>query len=67
MKTDLVRRVLDLMTERRLSKTAMATAMGTTRTQLDRFLDPANGSTTLDTLARAATVLGLEARLVLAE
>ena len=37
-----------------LSKTAMAARMKTSRRQLDRLLDPDNGSVTLATLRRAA-------------
>jgi antitoxin HicB len=46
------------MKEQGLTKTAMAAAMGTTRAQLDRLLDPENDSVTLATLKRAATALG---------
>jgi len=41
-----------------LSKTQMATRMGTSRAQLDRVLDPASHNVTLETLARAAHVVG---------
>ena len=41
-----------------LSKAEMARRMSTGRAQLDRLLDPANGSVTLATLSRAATVFG---------
>ena len=41
-----------------LSKTEMAAQMRTSRTSLDRLLDPENTSVTLKTLERAATVLG---------
>jgi antitoxin HicB len=36
----------------------MARAMHTSRPALDRLLDPANPSVTLDTLQRAATAVG---------
>ena len=46
------------MAEKHLTKTAMATRMKTSRRQLDRLLDPANGSVTLATLQRAASAVG---------
>ncbi len=47
-----------MMAEQRLSKTDMARRMNTSRAALDRLLDPANPSVTLQTLERAASVLG---------
>jgi len=41
-----------------LTKTAMAARMKTSRRQLDRLLDPATASVTLDTLRRAASAGG---------
>lgn len=41
-----------------LSKSALAKRMQTSRSQLDRLLDPANTQVQLDTLQRAATALG---------
>ncbi len=41
-----------------LSKSAMAEKMRTSRSALDRLLDPANVSVTLQTLERAALALG---------
>ena len=41
-----------------LSKSQMAVQMRTSRTSLDRLLDPENTAVTLKTLERAATVLG---------
>lgn len=49
-----------------LTKTAMAGRMGTTRQQLDRLLDPENGSVTLQTLHRAASAVGKRLRVELA-
>ena len=48
------------METQNLSKTAMAARMKTSRAQLDRLLDPANSNVTLQTLSRAAAVLGRE-------
>ena len=47
-----------LMKERELSKAALAKQMRTSRSSLDRLLDPTNTSITLHTLERAAQVLG---------
>ena len=46
------------MKERKLTKSAMAGLMQTSRAQLDRILDPDEFNVTLETLARAARVLG---------
>jgi DNA-binding phage protein len=46
------------MAETHITKSEMARRMGTSRTQLDRLLDPANPSVTLSTVAKAATAIG---------
>lgn len=46
------------MAETHITKSEMARRMGTSRTQLDRLLDPANPSVTLATIARAAAAIG---------
>jgi antitoxin HicB len=48
----------DAMAAAKLSKSAMASAMGTSRRQLDRVLDPDDHNITLQTLARAARAIG---------
>ncbi len=48
----------ELMTKQNLSKAAMARQMKTSRFSFDRLLDPKNESVTLQTLERAALVLG---------
>lgn len=53
------------MSEERISKTAMAARMKTSRRQLDRLLDPKNPSVTLSTLRRAATAVGRTLRVEL--
>jgi DNA-binding phage protein len=40
------------------TKQAMAKQLRTSRSQLDRLLDPRNASVTLDTMSRAARALG---------
>ena len=46
------------MAEKGLTKTEMAKAMNTSRTSLNRLLDPHNTSVTLSIIERAARVLG---------
>lgn len=46
------------MQEQRKTKQAMAKQLHTSRSQLDRLLDPRNVSVTLDTITRAARALG---------
>lgn len=46
------------MEAQRLSKTEMARRMRTSRTQLDRLLDPANDKVSLETMHRAASAVG---------
>jgi antitoxin HicB len=51
------------MKAQRITKKAMAERVGTSRSQLDRLLDPANASVQLDTIARAARVVGKRLRI----
>jgi predicted XRE-type DNA-binding protein len=46
------------MKDRNLSKRKLAELMQTSRTQVDRVLDPKDGNVTIATLQRAAAVLG---------
>lgn len=46
------------MTEMKLSKRKLALLMKTSRTQVDRVLDPTDGNVTIATLQRAASVIG---------
>jgi antitoxin HicB len=52
------------MKEKHVSKNQMAQLMHTSRSQVDRLLDPHNTSIQIDTLQRAATAVGR--RLVIA-
>ncbi len=54
------------MKRRKLTKSAMAARMNTSRAALERLLDPANPSVTLATLERAASALGKKLRVELA-
>src|SRR5690606_32771247 len=56
----------EAMKERGLSKAALARLMRTSRTQVDRVLDPANGNVTIETLQRAAELVGRRLQLELA-
>jgi DNA-binding Xre family transcriptional regulator len=51
-----------MMEEQQLSKSDMARKMKTSRSALDRLLDPKNASVTLQTLERAAQALGKRLR-----
>ena len=55
-----------LMTEEGLTKSEMARRMGTSRSALERLLDPSNPSVTLLTIERAAKALGKKVRVELA-
>jgi len=46
------------MAERKMSVTALAKTMGTSRAAVDRILDPKNSSITLQTMEKAARALG---------
>ncbi len=48
-----------------MTKIAMAARLKTSRSQLDRLLDPSSGNVTLATLARAAHAVGRSLRLEL--
>ena len=58
--------IVKAMKDKKLTKNKMAELMQTSRAQLDRLLDPEQGNVTLDTLHRAAHVLGRELRVELA-
>lgn len=48
----------EAMRERKITKAAMAKMMDTSRAQLDRVLDPTAFNVTIETLARAAKIVG---------
>jgi len=58
LKRVIVFQIKQEMKTAKLSKTAMTEKMHISRTALDRLLDPANVSVTLQTLERAALALG---------
>jgi antitoxin HicB len=53
------------MKRQHITKKAMAARMKTSRGQLDRVLNPADGNVTLETLQRAAQVVGKSLRVEL--
>jgi len=55
----------EAMTAKGMTKREMASLMDTSRSQLDRILDPDNVKLQLDTLYKAASVLGREVRVEL--
>lgn len=52
----------EAMRTSKVSKKTMAERMGTSRSQLDRLLDPENGSVHLQTIAKAARAIGKRLR-----
>jgi antitoxin HicB len=50
--------ILNLMQEQKISKVEMSRRMGTSRSALDRLLNPTNTSVSLKTLDKAASSLG---------
>lgn len=58
LKRVLAEQLTQTMQAQKLSKSAMARRMQTSRTQIERLLDPTNSRIQLDILAKAAEVLG---------
>ena len=57
--------IAEEMKRQGLTKVEMAKRMGTSRSSLNRLLDPENDSLALSTLMRAASILGKELRVSL--
>ena len=55
----------EAMREKKLSKRKLAAMMRTSRTQIDRVLDPEEGNVTIETLQRAAAIVGKRVQLEL--
>jgi antitoxin HicB len=53
------------MQRQKITKSAMAARMKTSRSQLDRLLDPEKTGVSLETMQRAAAVIGRELRIEL--
>lgn len=60
IKSVLAWRISEMMKKRRITKAQMAKRMKTSRAAVDRLLDAENTSVTLQTMGRAAAVLGKE-------
>lgn len=58
MKRVLAFRLAEIMKEQNITKAEMAKRLDTSRSQLDRLLDPENDGVTLDALSRAVNALG---------
>jgi predicted transcriptional regulator len=65
IKAVIAHQLAEEMKKRRITKRRMAELMKTSRAQVDRLLDPDNGSATIDTLQRAARVVGRDLRMQL--
>ncbi len=65
MKRVLAWQIAQAMKKQRVTKSAMAKRMRTSRAALDRLLDAENTSVTLQTMGRAAAVLGKELSITL--
>lgn len=66
IKAVLAHQLAAAMKAKRITKSVMAGKMRTSRAQLDRVLDPKNAGVTLETLQRAAKIVGRTLRLELA-
>jgi hypothetical protein len=65
IKSVIARQLANEMKKKKLTKSRMAALMKTSRAQLDRLLDPDNGSATIESLQRAARIVGRELRMEL--
>ncbi len=53
----------DIMQENHITKTSLASKLKTSRSQLDRILDPENSSVTIEVLERVAHAVGKKLRI----
>jgi predicted transcriptional regulator len=65
IKAVIARQLVSEMKKKKITKQRMAEMMKTSRAQVDRLLDPNNGSATIESLQRAARIVGRELRLQL--
>ena len=63
LKRLLALQIADVMAETNLTKTALAQKMKTSRSQLDRLLDPENTAVTLESLDHLARAVGKQLRI----
>ncbi|MEO1019658.1 MAG: XRE family transcriptional regulator [Pseudomonadota bacterium] len=66
IKRSIAREIEVAMNAQSITKAEMARRMATSRSQLDRLLDPNNDKVQLDTLYKAASALGRNLKLELA-
>jgi antitoxin HicB len=57
--------LVEAMKERGLNKTRLAELMHTSRSQVNRMLDPNDGNVTIETLQRAAVLVGRRVQVAL--
>ncbi len=65
IKRVLARQLTEEMKRQNLTKTEMAKQMQTSRAQLDRLLDPEKTGVSIETISRAASVVGRQLRIEL--
>jgi predicted transcriptional regulator len=65
IKAVVARQLAAEMKKKRITKQRMAQLMRTSRAQVDRLLDPDNGGATVESLQRAARIVGRELRMQL--
>jgi predicted transcriptional regulator len=65
IKSVIARQLAAEMKRKKITKQRMAELMKTSRAQVDRLLDPDNGSATIESLQRAARIVGRELRMQL--
>ena len=65
IKFKIARELEKMMSEQKISKAEIAKRLKTSRTGIDRLLDPANTSITLNTIAKVASLLGKRIEFVL--
>ena len=66
VKAQLAQALAQYMAAKRISKSELAQRLHTSRTGVERLLDPVNQSITLHSIAKAAKVMGKQLRLSLA-
>ena len=65
VKAVIARQLATEMKKKKITKKRMAELMKTSRAQVDRLLDPESGSATIDSLQRAARIVGRQLRMQL--
>jgi predicted transcriptional regulator len=65
IKAVIARQLASEMKKKKITKQRMALLMKTSRAQVDRLLDPDNGGATIESLQRAAKIVGRELRMQL--